>query len=1191
MSTVQGSAIIRNYELLSQMTELNRDKDRMNKLDEIKRTRAIPIKPGKTQVTEISAEQRAEKIKDIDQHRLTWDEFCTKMNISKEVLKSGLSTDEASKRNAEFGDNQLTEKKKIPWYIKLVHEFISFFSILLWAGAVMSFIVYALSPSDPSNLYLGIVLVLIVVISGLTTFFQNAKSESIMDGFKNFIPAQSTVIRDGKEQTVLSAKLVPGDLIEMKEGQRIPADVRIISSNEMKVDNSSLTGETEPLLRSDVCSHPDKILETKNVAFFGTLCQYGKGRGVIFNIGDNTIIGQIAGLAASATTGKSTLRTELDHFIYLIATIAFGIGAVFFICGFLLRYSFLENIVFAIGIIVANVPEGMLAMITITLSISAFRLSKHQVLCKNLEAVETLGSTSCICSDKTGTLTQNRMTAEHLWYNLKTHQADNLEKKGKMFSYEWDRADHNFEELRLSAVLNTTAVFNSSLPTKEVTRLDKIKEVDVAKYSEELAKANAVWQEKLKTMPFYDREVIGDASETAIIKFFHPIEDVKEARSKFKLASQSDGAPAVVPFNSSYKFAMTCYHEQDPNSPNSYIVYLKGAPEIIWKRCKKVLRNGKDVPIDSEIQAAFALANKQYAKNGERVLGFARMCLPKDKFPDGYGFNFKEPTNPGLPEDYTFIGLISLIDPPRDTVPAAIEKCKTSGIKVIMVTGDQKLTAASIAKKIGILEDKTSLEIEEEEGCSYEEAVSKAEAIVIDGEMLTRAAAEDDGLPESEKGKKLEKWLSKPQIVFARTSPAQKLYIVKGCQKLGYITAVTGDGVNDSPAIKQAHIGIAMGITGSDVAKDAAQMILLNDDFASIVVGVEEGRKIFDNLKKSITYILASNICELAPFLGLIIFGIPLPMSTILMLLLDVGTDMYPAASFAYEKAELDIMTRPPRNVEEHLVTERLMCLAYCQIGVMECVGPFVAYFLIMHEFGMPLEVTNGITRLPYFHHNPTDIYDPNHPFLGNTNVFCDAATGVLTVSRLPSYASGFSDTGDKLEGATLDWLYQKDMYQDLRMGFLANDCGNGRAIANRNWGACLIPQISYYTRNPVCYSTEILKYSQTAYFNATIFSQFFNSWACKTRILSLISHGLDNQYMILGYALEMGSMLAVSYVRVLNFVFNTRDVIFFHAGVYTLFLSSCVMVFDEIRKYLIRNLPGPKSGKKPNYFVRNTLT
>ena len=1184
--------MIRNYQLLSQMTELNRDKERMNRLDEIRHQRMRPSKDGKgEEKQEMSAEQRADKIKDIDYHRLTWDEFCEKLKISKDSLKNGLATDDAVKRNEEFGDNMLSVKKKTPWYVKLLEEFISFFAILLWIGSALSFIVYAINPEDPSNVYLGVVLILVIVVSGVTTFLQNAKSESIMEGFKNFIPQQSTVIRDGKEQIVLATKLVPGDLIEVKEGARIPADIRIVSSNEMKVDNASLTGETEPLLRSDICSHPDKILETKNVAFFGTLCQYGKGKGVVFSIGDNTIIGQIAGLAESASTGKSTLRKELDHFILLISIIAISIGVIFFICGFLLRYTFLENIVFAIGIIVANVPEGMLAMITITLSVSARRLSKHQVLCKNLEAVETLGSTSCICSDKTGTLTQNRMTAEHLWYNLSTKQADNLEKKGKNFSYEWSQGDENFNELRLAAVLNTTAVFNNSLPTKEVTRLDRIKEGDVSKYTEELAKANAAWEEKLKTLPYYDREVIGDASETALIKFFQPIEDIKEVRSKYHLASQSDNSPASIPFNSSYKFALMCYKVEDPSSAYSHIVYLKGAPEIIWKRCKYVLHEGKDRPIDREVEKAFAAANKVYAKNGERVLGFARMLLPKDKFPHGHGFNFKEPTNPGLPEEFSFVGLISLIDPPRETVPAAIEKCKTSGIKVIMVTGDQKLTAASIAKKIGILEDKTSLEVEEEEGCSYEDAVAKAEAIVIDGDMLTKAAAEDDGLPESEKGKKLEKWLSKPQIVFARTSPAQKLYIVKGCQKLGYVTAVTGDGVNDSPAIKQADIGIAMGITGSDVAKDAAQMVLLNDDFASIVVGVEEGRKIFDNLKKAITYILSSNITELTPFLALIIFGVPLPLSTILILLIDIGTDMFPSASYAYEKAELDIMTRPPRNVEEHLVTARLMTLAYCQIGVMECAGPFVSYVIIMYEFGFPPSVISEITRMPYLHHNPTDVFDPNHPFFGNTNVFCDQATGFLRTYLNPEWVQSFEDSDTKIAGTTIDWLYQKDMNQDLRMGYLGNDCANNRAYLDRSWGACLIPQISYYTRNPVCYSTESLKYAQTSFFICVVVSQFFNSIVCKTRILTLPAHGIDNQFTIVGYSLEVLIMLGISYVRVLNYVLNTRDVIFMHAGLYTLFLSSCIIAFEEIRKYLIRNYPPPKSGKKPHYVVRNTLT
>ena len=266
-----------------------------------------------------------------------------------------------------------------------------------------------------------------------------------MEGFKNFIPPKCKVIRDGKAENIDAAKIVVGDLIEVRMGDRIPADIRIVSSDEMKVDNSSLTGESDPLIRKIECTHPDQILETKNVAFFGTLCNNGKGRGIVFNIGDNTIIGQIANLAGDAEIGDTPIRQELDRFIKIITSIALVFGIIFFCCGYILGYNTIQNLVFGIGIIVANVPEGLLATITITLSVSAKKLSTRKVLVKNLESVETLGSTSCICSDKTGTLTQNIMTVEHLWYNCKTFKGDNLEKKGRDFKYEYDTNDEHFD--------------------------------------------------------------------------------------------------------------------------------------------------------------------------------------------------------------------------------------------------------------------------------------------------------------------------------------------------------------------------------------------------------------------------------------------------------------------------------------------------------------------------------------------------------------------------------------------------------------------------------------------------------------------------------------------------------------------------------------------------------------------------
>lgn len=354
-----------------------------------------------------------------------------------------------------------------------------------------------------------------------------------MASFKNFIPPKCTVIRDGVENQILALDIVPGDKVKIKDGDRVPADVRLIECKEMTVDNSSLTGESDPLLRSNKQDEEMNILTAKNVAFFGTLCKSGDGVGIVFSIGDNTVIGQIAGLADTAEAGISPLRRELDLFIKMITVIALVLGIVLFLCAkVILQYSFITCLVFAIGIIVANVPEGLLATITITLAVAARTLSTKKVLVKNLESVETLGSTSCICSDKTGTLTQNKMTIANLFYNLKIVKADNYEKLGPKFNYQYKKESEMFRALQESAVVNTKAIFirdYNERTQNQINNLDK----SAKDYQQKLKKIDDDWQQELDKMPFYDKPVLGDASETAIVKFFQGIEDIIQIRDRF----------------------------------------------------------------------------------------------------------------------------------------------------------------------------------------------------------------------------------------------------------------------------------------------------------------------------------------------------------------------------------------------------------------------------------------------------------------------------------------------------------------------------------------------------------------------------------------------------------------------------------------------------------------------------------
>jgi sodium/potassium-transporting ATPase subunit alpha len=450
------------------------------------------------------------------------------------------------------------------------------------------------------------------------------------------------------------------------------------------------------------------------------------------------------------------------------------------------------------------------------------------------------------------------------------------------------------------------------------------------------------------------RKTVGDASESGLIKFAQPVEPLTELREKFpvhqyvipakNLDDKDETVVCNIPFSSFLKFNlmvrdMSNNTEAKNDSEKHLMIVMKGAPERIIGRCSKILIKGSEEEEFTESHQKRALdANKELAALGERVLAFARIYLNPNDYPKGYEFNMN-PSNPNFPMDnLTFVGLISLNDPPRIGVDNSVFKCREAGIKVIMVTGDQDTTAAAIANKVGIIRNNNPTKVcilnnetmKDEKAC--EEKLEIVDAVVIHGDVLAMKHAAEEELDNNdpEKGRFLLNWLKKDEVVFARTTPSQKLLIVDGCQKAGHVVAVTGDGVNDSPAIKKADIGIAMGICGSDVAKNAADMLLLDDNFCSIVNGVEEGRLIFDNLKKSIAYTLSSNIPEIGPFVSFILFQLPLPLSTVLILCIDLGTDMVPAISFAYENPELDIMERKPRNSKrDHLVNTKLIAFAY----------------------------------------------------------------------------------------------------------------------------------------------------------------------------------------------------------------------------------------------------------------------
>ncbi|CAD6184139.1 unnamed protein product [Caenorhabditis auriculariae] len=843
----------------------------------------------------------------IDDHSIPLEELLSRYLTS---ATQGISDDEASSRLKRDGPNALTPPVTTPVWMKLVKSVFGGFNFLLWCAAVASFAGYMMeisSTDEPSkdNLYMSIILACVVTLTGCFDFYQDRKSGNVMDSFANMIPPKTLVVRGGHTKEIEVKELVVGDLVRFRGGDKVPADIRVTLARGLKVDNSSLTGESDPQTRNCVFTSKNP-LETKNLCLFSTSVLEGSGEGIVVLTGDRTVVGRIAALTTQVESGPTPLAKEIGHFIKVISVVAFSVGIAFFVLAIVYDYEILKAIVFFMGIVVANVPEGIVPTVTVSLTLTAVKMRKKYCLVKNLEAVETLGSTSTICSDKTGTLTQNRMTVTHLWYNGKILDAELLPPNEAFTDKKRYVGDPTYEKLLRCATLCSRAHFRNP------------------EYNVPLAK----------------RIVSGDASEVAIMRYCEMIRgDGKVDEYRKERLKHTE-----IPFNSTNKYQVSIHTNGEAN-----LLVMKGAPERILKMCSKYFDNGETKNISKKFSRDFVKAFEQLGSYGERVLGFCDLELSRAKYPLDYKFDTENINFPT--KNLRFLGLISMIDPPRPGVPEAVRVCQNAGIKVVMVTGDHPITARAIATQVHIIEDGESVvEITKEDPTAPPDEVyggkgrlRKTNAIVVHGEQLSTMS------PIT-----LKSIVSNyQQIVFARTSPAQKLQIVEAFQSSNNVVGVTGDGVNDAPALRKADIGIAMGIAGTDVSKQAADMILLNDNFASIVTGVEEGRLIFDNLKKSIAYTLTSNIPEITPFMSHVLFGLPLPMSIVAILMIDLGTDLWPAISYAYEVPESDIMQRAPRNpIHDKLVNKRLVMFSYLQIGAIQACAGFTTYFALMMYHG-----------------------------------------------------------------------------------------------------------------------------------------------------------------------------------------------------------------------------------------------
>ncbi|MBM4146552.1 MAG: cation-transporting P-type ATPase [Nitrospira sp.] len=753
----------------------------------------------------------------------------------------GLSHEDAQRRLNEYGLNEIKDVRKKPLYLKLVSQFIHFLAILLWIAAALSFLSDYLHPGE-SMFTLGFAIIAVIFINAVFTFIQENRAEKAVEALKKMLPFYVKVFRDGNEKEIHAREVVPGDVFLLNEGDKIPADSRLIDASELKVNNAPLTGESEPVLR-DPRAFDGELIESANILFAGTTVISGSGKAVAFATGMTTEFGRIAHLTSAVEAGRSPLQKEITRATRLVATIASAVGLTFFVLGFLIGRNFWDNFIFAIGITVALIPEGMLPTMTLSLAMGSQRMAKRKALIKTLTSVETLGAVTVICTDKTGTLTQNKMAVTKLWVNDKIVDVKDL------YLYK----DKIYELLRIASHCNNAR--------------------------------------------FMDGQYKGEPTEVALLKAVREaLGDLKSERIK------------EIPFDSERK-RMTTVNLIE----GKVFVFTKGATEGLLPLCSHLLMNGEKAPADEDLRKNVIDASHAMMDMGLRVLSFAFREIESIN-------NISMVKGADIENNMVFAGLIGLEDPPRPEVPEAIKKCTEAGIKVIMITGDGSRTAGSIAREIGLI---------------------KGAPVVVEGHGFNQMS--DTEL----RAKLLEK-----EVIFARMTPKDKMRIVSILKDEGEIVAVTGDGVNDAPALKKADIGIAMGMSGADVAKEASDMILLDDNFATIVNAVEEGRTVYENIRKFITYIFASNIPEAVPYLAYILFKIPLPLTIIQILAVDLGTDMLPALALGAEKPTPGVMKKPPRKLGEKLLDMPVITRAYLFLGPIEAIACMFGFFWVLNNGG-----------------------------------------------------------------------------------------------------------------------------------------------------------------------------------------------------------------------------------------------
>ena len=764
--------------------------------------------------------------------------------------REGLSSVEAGRRLAQYGPNELRRRGGRRWPRELAHQFTHPLALLLWVAALLLILV--------GSMEVAIAVLLIILLNATFAFWQEMQAERAVEALAQFIPQRARALRDGEPREIDAIELVPGDVVVLEEGDRIAADVRLLTGA-VEVDMSALTGESVPALRSASDLDVDvPLLTARDLVFSGTSCTGGEVQGVVFATGMATELGRIAALSERVTQDPSPLEVQVRRVAWLIAAVAVALGVVFIpFATFSAGLTLVNAVVFAVGLVAGLVPEGLLPVITLALAVAVRALARRGAVVKRLSAVETLGSTDVICTDKTGTLTENRMEATLVWTATGTVQLGD------------ERAEiEGRDDPALRAVSRIAAACNNA-----------------------------------RVEP--GGEPSGDPTEIAVLRA------AGQLGAAVGVAEREAGRRWQFHFDPDRKLMSTVDAEGD-----RLVVHTKGAPEALLPRCSTLLgADGAEAQLDDRERARIGEQVDRCAAEGLRVLALAQRSLPAGA------------TLPHLRDDaeseLCFAGLVAMLDPPRPEVAGAVTRCHTAGIRILVITGDHPLTAAAIARRVGI---------------------GGEEPTVIVGEELDRLG--DRELGELVSGDR--------ETIFARASPEAKLRIADALRALGHVVAMTGDGVNDAPALRRADIGVAMGRSGTDVAREASTMVLTDDNFATVVTAVQAGRQVYDNVRKFILYIFAHATPEVTPFVvfGLAGGAIPLPLTILQLLAFDVGSETLPALALSREPAEPGLMERPPRPRSEGVIRGPMLVRAWLFLGLIVAALQMGGFFYVLTRAG-----------------------------------------------------------------------------------------------------------------------------------------------------------------------------------------------------------------------------------------------